>query len=223
MTEAAREAARRLYKKYNYSNGPLSNYELSSLLAETYQHLNIRTHFYIQHSRPHSATSSPTRRSSMQIWMAKSPSRIFKQKQSNIYVAQGFYLKQAQHLIAGMNTGQFEQKRQPMTTSSSQRYLNLPQTMISVPAAGDMEQIFLLQPMVLPVLGNLTLMILEIIPHNRVWTLILIKSTMDMGTPIIPLSSICNLVRSKIRLQPRCITRMKVKSLIQSLWGNTWM
>ena len=49
MTEAAREAARRLYKRYNYSNGPFASYELSSLLAETYEYLKIRRLSLIKH------------------------------------------------------------------------------------------------------------------------------------------------------------------------------
>lgn len=39
---AAKEAARRLYKRVNYSDGPLGTYELSSLLTDTYNFLKIR-------------------------------------------------------------------------------------------------------------------------------------------------------------------------------------
>lgn len=38
MTDAnaAREAARRLFKRVSYQDGPLGSFELSSLLTETY-------------------------------------------------------------------------------------------------------------------------------------------------------------------------------------------
>lgn len=39
---AAKEAAKRLFKKVSYQDGPLGSYELTSLLSNTYDILKIR-------------------------------------------------------------------------------------------------------------------------------------------------------------------------------------
>lgn len=46
--EAAKNAAKRLYQKINYTGGPLQSYEISSLLSDTYEYLKIRITLIIQ-------------------------------------------------------------------------------------------------------------------------------------------------------------------------------
>jgi hypothetical protein len=40
-------AAERLYKKYNFSGGNMSSYELSSMMSDTYGLLQIRMMFVV--------------------------------------------------------------------------------------------------------------------------------------------------------------------------------
>lgn len=73
----AREAARRLFRKFHFQGDHLNNYELSSMLQSTYQILNLRIILFIQPSNHRikillctnkSSTLTKTARSVLETW-----------------------------------------------------------------------------------------------------------------------------------------------------------
>jgi hypothetical protein len=50
--EAAKAAAKRLYQKINFTGGALQSYEISTLLTDTYDYLQIRNSVKMKPSNP---------------------------------------------------------------------------------------------------------------------------------------------------------------------------
>lgn len=88
--QAAKEAAKRLYKKVNFSGGPLQSYQLSSLLNDTYEYLKIRKHHNTQPTNPTTEISKYTQKYSTTIKMDKSHNKIFKHQPSSTYADQEY-------------------------------------------------------------------------------------------------------------------------------------
>ena len=69
--EAAKAAAKRLYQKINFTGGALQSYEISTLLTDTYDYLQIRNSLEMQRSNPPQGISRPTHK----CWMSTKTDR----------------------------------------------------------------------------------------------------------------------------------------------------